>query len=61
MSLEGYLVGRLGVLGPNAPHVLSRLAFFVLSPALLFTVLTFSYFFGARLGFASAIETEWIG
>lgn len=35
----GYLVGRLGILGPTAVHVLSRLAFFVLSPALLFTVL----------------------
>lgn len=35
----GYLIGRLGILGPTADHVLSRLAFFVLSPALLFTVL----------------------
>lgn len=35
----GYLVGRLGILGPTATNVLSRLAFFVLSPALLFTVL----------------------
>lgn len=35
----GYLVGRFNLLGPNADHVLSRLAFFVLSPALLFTVL----------------------
>lgn len=35
----GYLVGRLELLGPHAQHVLSRLAFFVLSPALLFTVL----------------------
>lgn len=35
----GYLIGRLDLLGPNAQHVLSRLAFFVLSPALLFTVL----------------------
>ena len=35
----GYLVGRFDILGENAHHVLSRLAFFVLSPALLFTVL----------------------
>lgn len=35
----GYLVGRAGLLGPHADYVLSRLAFFVLSPALLFTVL----------------------
>jgi predicted permease len=35
----GYVIGRLDLLGPNAQHVLSRLAFFVLSPALLFTVL----------------------
>jgi predicted permease len=35
----GYLIGRIQLLGPQAQHVLSRLAFFVLSPALLFTVL----------------------
>lgn len=35
----GYLVGRLGILGPHAEHVLGRAAFFILSPALLFTVL----------------------
>ncbi len=35
----GYLVGRFDLLGPDAHRVLSRLAFFVLSPALLFTVL----------------------
>jgi predicted permease len=35
----GYIVGRTGVLGEHAGHVLSRLAFFVLSPCLLFTVL----------------------
>ena len=35
----GYLVGRFDVLGANSHQVLSRLAFFVLSPALLFTVL----------------------
>lgn len=35
----GYVVGRIGILGPGAGAVLSRLAFFVLNPALLFTVL----------------------
>jgi malonate transporter len=35
----GYLVERVGILGPGAGPVLSRLAFFVLNPALLFTVL----------------------
>jgi malonate transporter len=37
--LIGYIVGRAGVLGEHAPFVLSRIVFFVLSPALLFTVL----------------------
>ena len=37
--LVGYLVGRLGILGNHAEFVLGRFAFFVLSPALLFTVL----------------------
>ncbi len=35
----GYVVGRINVLGEHAPFVMSRLAFFVLSPCLLFTVL----------------------
>jgi hypothetical protein len=35
----GYLVGRLGILGPEAGFVLNRIVFFVLSPCLLFTVL----------------------
>lgn len=35
----GYLVGRFELLGDGADRVLARLAFFVLSPALLFTVL----------------------
>ena len=35
----GYLVGRLGVLGESALDVLTRAAFFVFSPALLFIVL----------------------
>ena len=37
--LIGYVVGRFGVLGEHAPFVMSRLVYFVLSPALLFTVL----------------------
>ena len=35
----GYLTGRSGVLGPAALDVLSKAAFFVFSPALLFIVL----------------------
>jgi malonate transporter len=37
--LVGYLIGRIGILGPHAQFVLSRVVFFVLSPCLLFTVL----------------------
>jgi malonate transporter len=37
--LVGYLIGRIGILGPHAQFVLSRIVFFVLSPCLLFTVL----------------------
>lgn len=37
--LVGYLVGRTGVLGEHGSFVLSRIAFSVLSPFLLFTVL----------------------
>ena len=36
----GYLVGRTGVLGGDAQQVLSRLAFYVGSPPLLFTTLS---------------------
>jgi predicted permease len=35
----GYGIGRTGVLGPSATQVLSRTAFFVASPALLFVTL----------------------
>jgi len=35
----GWFTGRLGVLGPDAATVLGRAAFFVFTPALLFTVL----------------------
>lgn len=48
----GYLLGRFDLLGPSADRVLSRLAFFVLSPALLFTVLAeadVSHLFSALL------------
>nr|WP_231700478.1 MULTISPECIES: AEC family transporter [unclassified Arthrobacter] len=38
--LTGYAIGRLKVLGDNAQTVLSRLAFFVASPALLLTTLS---------------------
>ncbi len=37
--LVGFLVGRFNLLGPRGDHVLGRIAFFVLQPALLFTVL----------------------
>jgi predicted permease len=37
--LVGYLLQRAGILDPGAGPVLSRVAFFVASPALLFTVL----------------------
>ena len=36
----GYLIGRLDLLGGNAPVVLARLVFFVAAPALLFATLT---------------------
>lgn len=36
----GYIVGRIDLLGPHARYVLSRLTFFVLSPFLLFVVLS---------------------
>lgn len=32
----GYVVGRIGLLGPHAQYVMSRLVFFVLMPCLLF-------------------------
>ncbi|MDK1361589.1 AEC family transporter [Arthrobacter sp. zg-Y1219] len=38
--LAGYVIGRLGVLGGNAQTVLSRLTFFVASPALLLVTLS---------------------
>ncbi len=38
--LVGYIVGRTGVLGEHARFVLGRVAYYVLSPFLLFTVLS---------------------
>lgn len=35
----GYLLGRIGILGPGAQFTISRLVFFALTPALLFTVM----------------------
>ncbi|MFZ7086662.1 AEC family transporter [Curtobacterium sp. RRHDQ10] len=35
----GYVVGRLGILGPHAQFVMSRLVFFVLTPCLLFSTI----------------------
>lgn len=35
----GYVVGRIGLLGPDARPILARLVFFVLAPCLLFTIL----------------------
>lgn len=39
VTLAGYLIGRIGLLGPDGTTVLARLAFFVAAPALLFTTL----------------------
>ncbi|WP_150307584.1 AEC family transporter [Planctomonas psychrotolerans] len=36
----GYIVGKTGIAGPSALYVLNRVAFFVATPALLFTVLS---------------------
>jgi predicted permease len=36
----GYVVGRIGIGGPQAGYVLNRIAFFVTNPALLFLVLS---------------------
>ncbi len=35
----GYLIARVDLLGPDAQHVMTRLAFFVLLPCLLFTTM----------------------
>lgn len=60
----GWVVGRVGLLGPDAREVLARLVFFVLAPALLFTILAsadpgrlFSPLLVASLGAALAVAT----
>lgn len=40
--LVGYLAGRSGFAGPHAGPVLSRIAFYITNPALLFTILATS-------------------
>jgi malonate transporter and related proteins len=51
--LVGYVAGRTAVGGPGAESVLNRIAFFVTSPALLFTVLAKA---DLRLVFSSFVE-----
>ncbi|HEV7167081.1 MAG TPA: AEC family transporter [Micrococcaceae bacterium] len=51
--LVGYVTGRTGIGGPAAESVLNRIAFFVTSPALLFTVLAKA---DLRLVFSSFVE-----
>ncbi|WP_116246333.1 AEC family transporter [Nocardiopsis sp. FIRDI 009] len=46
----GYMLGRIPLLGPGAKDVLTRLAFYVASPALLFTIL-------ARADLSSLLST----
>jgi malonate transporter and related proteins len=38
--IVGYLLGRLDILGGNGPQVLTKLAFYVATPALLFDILS---------------------
>ena len=48
----GFLIGRIGLLGEHAPYVLSRIVFFVLTPCLLFVLLSHAepgVLFSARL------------
>lgn len=52
--LVGYLVERFGVAGAGAGRVLNRMAFFVATPALLFTVLVHS---DVRVLFSSFLLT----
>ncbi|MEV2278387.1 AEC family transporter [Nocardiopsis sp. NPDC049922] len=46
----GYMLGRIPILGPGAKDVLTRLAFYVASPALMFTIL-------ARADLSSLVST----
>jgi len=52
--LVGYIVERSGVAGENAGRVLNRIAFFVATPALLFTVLAHA---DVRVLFSSFLAT----
>jgi malonate transporter len=51
----GYVVGRTEILGEHAPFVLSRIAFFVLSPFLLFSVIAAA---DVRVLFSSLLATS---
>lgn len=51
----GYVVGRTETLGEHAPFVLSRIAFFVLSPFLLFSVIAAA---DVRVLFSSLLATS---
>jgi malonate transporter len=53
--LVGYLVARLGIVGAGADRELNRVAFFVATPALLFTVLAHA---DARVLFSSFLLTS---
>ncbi len=53
--LVGYLIERFGVAGTGAHRVLNRIAFFVATPALLFTVLSHA---DARVLFSSFLLTS---
>lgn len=61
----GYVVGRIGLLGEHAPHVLARLAFFVLSPCLMFTIMAHAdihqLFSGALIASALAAAAAALG
>ncbi|TFD17443.1 AEC family transporter [Cryobacterium sp. TMT2-23] len=52
--LVGYLIERAGIAGPGGGRVLNRVAFFVASPALLFTVLSHA---DARVLFSTFLLT----
>ncbi|MDQ1206936.1 AEC family transporter [Microbacterium sp. SORGH_AS_0862] len=62
--IVGYIIGRVDLLGPHARHVLSRLTFYVLSPFLLFTVLSqadITTLFSALLPVSTAAAAMIIG
>ncbi len=62
--IVGYLVGRFKLLGGRADFVLGRIAFFVLQPALLFTILAradINSLFGTQLPIAAICAVAMIG